>query len=66
MIAAEPNFLYKPLLINEPFEGSPALPYYELAALLADLGAETIHGTMAAVDAEAPGGDPRRRHPPRL
>ncbi len=52
LITPDPDFLYKPLLVEEPFEGGPT-PRYELAPMLEGLGAELIEGALKRVDPDA-------------
>ena len=49
LIAPEPDFLYKPLLVEEPFTGEPA-GQFSLEPLLAGVGAALIGGTLERVD----------------
>ena len=51
LLAPEPDFLYKPLTIEEPFTHQPA-ERRELAPALAELGIELIRGSL---DSVAPG-----------
>ncbi len=48
LLDPEPEFLYKPLLVEEPFEGRPA-ERHDLAMLCSDLGARFILGGLASV-----------------
>lgn len=49
LVAPDPEFLYKPLTVEEPFTGSPA-ERHELEPLLADLGARYVSGAVERVD----------------
>ena len=51
LVSDGPDFLYKPLLVEEPFGLDPA-ERRELAPLAEDLGAGLIHGRLAEVDPE--------------
>jgi sulfide:quinone oxidoreductase len=50
VVAPEPEFVYKPLIVDEPFAGAPA-PRYELEPLLTGLDAGLLAGALASVDA---------------
>jgi sulfide:quinone oxidoreductase len=52
LIAPDPDFFYKPLVVEEPFTHQPA-ERHELEPLVASLGGTTIHGALARVDPEA-------------
>jgi sulfide:quinone oxidoreductase len=49
LVSAEPDFLYKPLLVEEPFDVGPA-ERHELAPLAEEKGARFVLGGVAAVD----------------
>lgn len=49
LITPNPEFIYKPLTVEEPFTGRPA-PSYELAPLLEAAGATLLSGTLESVD----------------
>lgn len=51
VLSPDPEFVYKPLVVEEPFTFNPAARH-ELAPLLADVGAEQIRGALRAVDPE--------------
>jgi sulfide:quinone oxidoreductase len=51
LIAPEPEFLYKPLLVEEPFGFGPALRY-ELEPLVAEKGARFVQGEVNSVKPE--------------
>lgn len=51
LIAPDPDFLYKPLLVEEPFTGEPA-SQLALEPLLDGVGTTLIRGTLARVDPE--------------
>lgn len=53
LISPEPDFLYRPLLVEEPFGLGPA-GRYELAPLTEELGANFLHGSLTEV---VPGDD---------
>jgi sulfide:quinone oxidoreductase len=48
LISSHPDFLYKPLLVEEPFGLGPA-ERHELAPLTEELGADFIHGVLNEV-----------------
>ena len=48
LLAPEPDFLYKPLMVEEPFTHEPA-ERHELAPALAEIGVELIRGTLESV-----------------
>ena len=52
LLAPEPDFVYRPLLVEEPFTGEPP-PELALEPLLASVGTGLAAGTLAAV---RPGG----------
>ena len=52
LLTPDPDFVYKPLIVDEPFGGEPA-PRYELAPLLEGLGADLVAGSLERVDADA-------------
>lgn len=52
MVAPEPEFTYRPLLVGEPFGSDPA-ERHDLAALAAECGAEFVLDGLASVDPEA-------------
>jgi len=49
LVSREPDFLYKPLLVEEPLGLEPA-ERHELAPLAAELGADFVNQAAAAVD----------------
>jgi sulfide:quinone oxidoreductase len=49
LVAPEPDFVYKPLIVEEPFSLTPA-ERHELAPLTAEFGAEFVQQGLAAVD----------------
>ena len=49
LLAPEPDFVYRPLLVEEPFTGEPP-PELALEPLLASVGTGLAAGTLAAVD----------------
>jgi sulfide:quinone oxidoreductase len=51
LVSAEPDFLYKPLLVEEPFNVGPA-ERHELAPLAEEKGARFVLGAVAAVRPE--------------
>ena len=51
LIAPEPDFLYKPLLVEEPFDLGPA-ERHELAPLAAETGARFVQRAVSAVRPE--------------
>lgn len=52
VVSPEPDFVYKPLLVEEPFGLEPA-ERHELAPAVEELGADLVRGSVAAVDPEA-------------
>ena len=48
LISADPEFVYKPLLVEEPFGLGPA-ERHELAPLAEELGADFLHGSLSEV-----------------
>ena len=52
LLAPEPEFVFKPLAVEEPFTFKPA-ERHELAPALAELGGEFIEGALLEVDAGA-------------
>ncbi len=52
LLAPEPEFLFKPLAVEEPFTFQPA-ERHELAPALAEIGGEFIEGALREVDAGA-------------
>ncbi len=52
LVAPDPDFLYKPLTVAEPFTGTPA-QRHELGPLLAELGARHVAGALERVDVGA-------------
>jgi sulfide:quinone oxidoreductase len=48
LISSHPDFLYKPLLVEEPFGQGPA-ERHELAPLAGERGADFIHGSLSEV-----------------
>ena len=52
LLAPEPEFVFKPLAVEEPFTFKPA-ERHELAPALAQLGGEFIEGALLEVDAGA-------------
>jgi sulfide:quinone oxidoreductase len=51
IVAPEPAFEYKPAAVGEPF-GVSAVRRFDLAEVAADIGAELLHGTASAVEAD--------------
>jgi sulfide:quinone oxidoreductase len=51
LISSSPDFVYKPLLVEEPFGLGPA-ERHELAPLAEELGADFLHGSLREVAAE--------------
>lgn len=51
VVTSDPDFIYKPLTVEEPFTGEPAA-HHELEPLLRQLGAECVSGTVVGVDVE--------------
>lgn len=51
LVSAEPDFLYKPLLVEEPFDLGPA-ERHELEPLAKEKGARFVLGSVAAVRAD--------------
>jgi sulfide:quinone oxidoreductase len=51
MLAPEPEFVYKPLVVEEPFTATPAVRH-ELEPMLAEVGAGLVPGALRSVDAE--------------
>lgn len=49
LISPDPEFTYKPLVVEEPFTGQPA-ERHELEPVLADLGVDFISGALSRVD----------------
>lgn len=52
VVAPDPEFLYKPLTVEEPFTGEPA-EHHELEPLLYELGARFVSASVQSVDAAA-------------
>ncbi len=52
LIAPQPDFTYRPLIVEEPFSQQPA-ERHELAPIAEELGAGFVRKALAAVDAEA-------------
>jgi sulfide:quinone oxidoreductase len=52
LLAPEPDFVYRPLAVAEPF-GAGRVERFELAALTSDAGARLRDGALAEVDADA-------------
>lgn len=52
LISPDPDFVYKPLVVAEPFGGAPS-PRHELKPLLAESGTRLIRGALERVDADA-------------
>jgi sulfide:quinone oxidoreductase len=52
LIAPQPDFLYKPLLVEEPFDLAPA-ERHELAPLAEEKGARFVLTSVSAVDTDA-------------
>ncbi len=50
LVAPDPDFLYKPLLVEEPFDLGPA-EQHALAPVAAELGARFVQGAARRVDA---------------
>jgi sulfide:quinone oxidoreductase len=48
LVAADPEFLYKPLLVEEPFTGEPA-ERHELAPILEEFGGRFLQAKVTAV-----------------
>ena len=48
LLAPEPDFVYKPLTVEEPFTHEPA-ERHELAPALAEIGVELVRGTLESV-----------------
>jgi sulfide:quinone oxidoreductase len=48
LVTPEPDFLYKPLLVEEPFGAAPA-ERHELAPLASERGARLVRGSLAGV-----------------
>ena len=48
LISADPEFVYKPLMVEEPFGLGPA-ERHELAPLAEELGADFLHGSLSEV-----------------
>jgi sulfide:quinone oxidoreductase len=48
LLAPEPDFLFKPLTVEEPFTGTPT-ERHELAPALAELGVELVPGALESV-----------------
>jgi sulfide:quinone oxidoreductase len=49
LVAPQPDFLYKPLLVEEPFDLAPA-ERHELAPLAEEMGARFVQRSVGAVD----------------
>ncbi len=49
LLAPEPDFVYRPLLVDEPFSGEPAARH-ELDAIAQDLGADLIRSGLSRLD----------------
>ncbi len=49
VVSPEPDFLYKPLLVEEPFSAQPA-ERHDLTALTATLGADFVNQPVAGID----------------
>ena len=62
MVAPRPDFVYKPLVVEEPFT-SEAAEHRELAPIAADFGARFIQHGIERIDAEAHVAAARRRLP---
>lgn len=52
LISPDPDFVYKPLVVAEPFGGEPS-PRHELKPLLAESGTRLITGALERVDVDA-------------
>jgi sulfide:quinone oxidoreductase len=52
LVAPQPDFLYKPLLVDEPFDLAPA-ERHELAPLAEEKGARFVRRSVSAVDTDA-------------
>ena len=52
LVAPQPDFLYKPLLVEEPFDLGPA-ERHELAPLAEEKGARFVQKSVSAVDTDA-------------
>ena len=51
LVAPQPDFLYKPLLVEEPFDLAPA-ERHELAPLAEEKGARFVRHSVSAVDTD--------------
>jgi sulfide:quinone oxidoreductase len=52
LVAPEPDFVYRPMMVGEPFGlGEPRR--YPLQRIAADFGADLVHGAVTALDANA-------------
>ncbi|MDQ2676664.1 MAG: FAD-dependent oxidoreductase, partial [Actinomycetota bacterium] len=49
LLAPQPEFVYRPLLVDEPFSGEPA-ERHELDAIATELGAKLVRSGLASVD----------------
>ena len=52
LVARSPDFLYKPLLVEEPFGVGPA-EWHELGPLVEEQGGRFVRQTVGAVDTDA-------------
>ena len=52
LVAPDPEFHYKPMVVGEPFTGQPA-DRHELAPALSELGAEFVQAAVVGVDSKA-------------
>jgi sulfide:quinone oxidoreductase len=52
LVAAEPEFTYRPMIVEEPFTAQPA-ERHELQPIAEELGAEMVRGSLQCVDPDA-------------
>ena len=52
LVAPQPGFTYRPLIVEEPFSHQPA-EERDLAAAVAEIGGTFVHGAVTGVDAAA-------------
>ncbi|MGH2889716.1 MAG: NAD(P)/FAD-dependent oxidoreductase [Solirubrobacteraceae bacterium] len=52
LLAAEPEFVYRPMAVAEPF-GRGRAAHHALAGIVDDVGGELVEGMLAGVEAEA-------------
>ncbi len=62
MLAADPEFVHRPMRVEEPFAG-PLAHHYQLSELAADIGFTLVRGALTEIDAAqrlliADGGEP--------